>query len=583
MSGRSSPSRQPKSKATVAVAAAIISSKKKKMSDVAASKKAAKKKQRKRQAAESASQKIQQQHEDELEEDGHKAKKAKKSNEEIPTLSEQQQMRAAKAFSFYNTLHIDVLYEWAADYDTFLEANLEKKEEDRDDIISWLMNNAPKIPTREEAFNNWRLRLDIDQSDDIQPPTLGTSTTTYTPPLTASSPAAAASSIPTSSTFVPIRSSDNDLISSATSLACCHCGSDRLVAGLANIFPCGICFFISGKSTSSAVNAKEAVGLRAQAQSIKDQAANAASLQSTSTSSNSGGKEDTNKLSIADKELERLAADGASYPHFLDLSPISAADALLDIRLSKNGPLFAHTSISLVKLIQSGKLMVPGWAIPITALEASVEKDRDQHGELIKLKEGKLSTTAALRHRSIPNLTSLCNAFVSNIGPSLFNQPRALLDWFGLIRSVINIEAETDWDTAYKYLMTTLSEKVPLRKSFGEFDKRIMDAVASPTGTYNKGNNSSTSTTSSSSSFPHNDDHALSSHITLHADDNYCRKWNLFTCTEPCPSGRTHACMWKACKGAAHRGRECKNNPQLNGKQSTPAAARRSFNNNKKK
>ena len=537
-----------------------------------------------REAATAAKKRMEEQHDMEEEQ----SKKAKTFHD-APALSEPEQVRQAKLISFYNTLHIDVLYEWAADFDGFDEAGLTKAEEDRDDITSWLVNNECQAPTsEEEAVANWRLRSDDVSAEDPAPrrgtePSSGTASSS--PPSSSTAAAAAASPSSARKQFVvPTRTSEADLDSTATSTECCHCGAERAVAGPGKVFPCGVCFHVSGKLTSSNINSKESVALRAQAANFKVQAATAASsAAAASSSTSSGGKEDntTNKLSAADKELERLAADGAPFPRFLDLTPISAADALLEMRHTYNGPLYAHGSPSLGKLISAGKFMVPSWAVPLTAHEALAAKDRDQHGDMIKIsKEGRLSTSVALPHRSLPDLLSFFDAFVSNIGPSVFDHPRALLDWFMLARSVVNVmKAGQPWEVANKYLMTTLSEKVPLRQPFGEFDMRIMQAVAppfnaAPHNNYNSGaggNNNNNSNNNNNYSDDSGFGPTRPSFFDLALPDR-CRKWNLSACKEPCPGGRKHSCMWKACTDSSpHTGKGCKSNPDPRGRSGSSA------------
>jgi len=602
MSGRSSPSRSGGSKskvkaasaaaaaagasASVAVGAAAKSGSKKSQKRAALKEKIRKRKltgpgqgqiPSAREASKSAKKKMQQQQQqselDALSEQH--AKKAKTDNDP-PLPSEQEQLRQVKLISFYNSLHIDVLYEWAADFGPFSDAGLEKREEDRDDITSWLMdpeNKAWAPASMEDAVINWRTRTDAVSADapapsrGAGPSTSGASSFTATAAATATT--ASSSTNDRSHIVVQSRTSDSDLDPDATCTHCCHCGSDRAVAGTSKVFPCGICFFISGKFASSSINNKDSVSLRAQATNFKVQAATAASsaaaAAASSTTTSSGGKEDnTNKLSAADKELHRVASEGAPFPRFHDTTPISATEALTQIRNTHNGPLYAHVSPHLREVIYEGKLLYPDWAVPRTALEAQAAKERELHGDTIKLsKEGRLSTSAALPHRSLPDLLSYFDAFVSTIGPALFDRPRALLDWFMLSRSVLNImKSEGDWAIANKYLMTTLSEKVPLRKEFGEFDMRIMHAVAPPIGSmHNHRNNNNNYSSNSGSNGGDSTPSSRTSFLHL-VRTECCRKWNFASCKEPCPMGRTHACLWKACsEGNAHTGRKCNHNP----------------------
>ena len=349
---------------------------------------------------------------------------------------------------------------------------------------------------------------------------------------------------------------------------------ERTVAGAGSIFPCGSCFHVSGKLISSAINTNQSVALRAQAANFKMQAASSAAA-AASSSTSSGGKEDntTNKLSAADKELERLAADGAPFPQFLDTTPISTTDAFLELRRTFNGPLYSHISPALEKYFSSGKCMSLGLGIPLTAHEALAAKDRDQHGDTIKIsKEGRLSTSVALTHRPLPDILSLFDVFVSMIVPVCFDKPRALLEWTKLVRTVVNMmKAGQPWEVANKYLTTTLNEKVPLRLPFGDFDINIMHAVAPPFSTPHGNHSSNNNSNNNSSSTPASDQaRPPFQHAHLCRSD-CCRKWNLTTCRDPCPNGRKHSCMWTACNDTStHTGKECKSNPDPRGRSSAP-------------
>jgi hypothetical protein len=554
-------------------------------------------------ASNKAKQKMKQQRDiEELEEE--QCKRAKVDNNPPPP-SEQDQVKQALLISFYNTLHIDVLYEWAADYDTFEATGLTKDEQDRDDITSWLIDNSVAPKSEEDAVENWRNRSDDVGVDDPAPrrriQALGAAASN----AAAASAAPPVSSLPARKTFV-VPTSDADLDLTATPAHCGHCGMARVVGGLGTTFPCGTCFYISGKMAGSAVNSKESVALRAQAANFKVQAemaaSSAAAAAATSSSSSSGGGKDdttsTNKLSAADKELERLAADGAPYPRFLDSTPISAAEALLAVRRSHNGPLYAHGSPSLHKLIRSGKFMELSLAVPRTALETMAAKDRDQHGDTVKLgADGRLSTSAALHHRPLHDFSSFMDAFFTNIGPALYDNPSGLLDWFLLARSVINMmKAGDSWDLAYKYMVTTLNEKVPLRLPFGDFDMRIMHAVAPPFNHSSNNNNSNNNYSNSNNSYYSNHHHGGSSSSSSpppasgssdrdsHSSflnlthPECCRKWNLMTCKEPCPARRKHSCLWLACNDSTiHTGKECKSNPGPRGRLGAPPSKQARF------
>ena len=207
-------------------------------------------------------------------------------------------MKRAKLISFYDTLHIDVLYEWAADFEDFEDTSLAMLEEDREDITAWLIDRECPPPTSiEEAEANWRNRSDDVGPDDPAPKRRDRQPSDFAASSSSSSSAAAAAASSASSVLarkpfvVSTRALADDLDPTATPTSCSHCGMERTVAGAGSIFPCGSCFHVSGKLISSAINTNQSVALRAQAANFKMQAASSAAA-AASSSTSSGGKED---------------------------------------------------------------------------------------------------------------------------------------------------------------------------------------------------------------------------------------------------------------------------------------------------
>jgi hypothetical protein len=340
---------------------------------------------------------------------------------------------------------------------------------------------------------------------------------------------------------------------------CDHCGDPRppSVGAAATKYRCPGCNFVSGQPDTAPVNVLAAQQRAAEFANLSHEA--------TSVSSISQGQSDINtpssspRLSPQDRELERLAEDGPPFARFADESPISGDEALLFMRDTFGGPQMAHPSKSLVKLIISGKLMHPGLAFPRTTAEEEALRQRDRHGAKVTIDgTGTLRTSAALTPYPISSSQQLMMAFLSNIGPALFDRPRALLDWFGLLRSTLALEQARGWDSAWMYLTGVLADRVPLRKSFGAFEERMMlqqlfsmplrppqpppfayggamPAPRAPEAPRTTGQ-------------PWWDDCTL----------NSCRNWNVGDCqVQGCKFD--HVCCWRTCSNSAdrHRGRDC--------------------------
>ena len=124
--------------------------------------------------------------------------------------------------------------------------------------------------------------------------------------------------------------------------SCTHCTDEQLRASL--VFRCDACHMRSDLP----FDAQQNVYFRSAA------SASASSGQSdTETALVRTPKE---ALSRRDKELERLAEEGAPFPRFDDAAPMSSAEALEAVRDSMWATLYADPSASLIKLVRSGKL-----------------------------------------------------------------------------------------------------------------------------------------------------------------------------------------------------------------------------------
>ena len=398
----------------------------------------------------------------------------------------------AKALKL-STIPTPMLVAWAADFEEFKDSGLGVAEKDRDDLIAWISKAARPAPTYKEALAYWRT---VD-AHSAALPELAPSAPKPAAADAAAAPAAAASSAPAAAATTPAaappatakqalqRSLDFDFDFEDEDVLlpgqCTHCF--MVTSGVTtNKFPCAHCGFISGKPEDSVAN----LAIRAKNVAAIQTAAAAAAA--------SSGKDDTitasvlpsaPKLSTVDKELTRLTEEGDPFPRFDDKAPISAETALQEIRLSWCGKFFAHPSAALIKYIQSGKFKEPGFAVPRSAIDAEVARNKDAQGHQLRLNltDGSFTTGATLTFPTVTDARKLIDMFLSTVGPALFDRPRALLDWFMLLRTVLTLDAAGPergggWAIASQYLSAVLADNVPMRQPFGEYQQRILDHVA---------------------------------------------------------------------------------------------------------
>jgi len=262
-------------------------------------------------------------------------------------------------------------------------------------------------------------------------------------------------------------------------------------------------------------------------------------------------------LSRRDKELERLAEEGAPYPRFDDTAAVSSAEALEGVRESLWATNYSDPSPSLIKLVRSGKLTKVGFALPTSASQVQTRVDFADAGILFV--NGRSEATGNVVAPTVNNWDEFTHALLSVILPALFDRPRALLDWIALARTAREINREHDWPTARRYIDAVLADKVIRRAPFGTYDSRVYDAVTKPgsgagarassAGNTHRGAAAAASSAPAERSVPDAHSHA-------------CRDWNFGRCNRP-SCAMAHECMWIACKATdrAHPGNTCAHKP----------------------
>jgi hypothetical protein len=169
--------------------------------------------------------------------------------------------------------------------------------------------------------------------------------------------------------------------------------------------------------------------------------------------------------------FEQLARVGPVFPIFADYSPLSVRQAFDDAALAYGAIDFVTPAddSKLVKLIQAGKLHAVGYAKPrrvtlpgqhapgdfsaLSALQANAA------GELV-VKSNDVAPPSLLDCRD------LLITLTSTIIPALIMQPKAVMQWCSLARSVAMIDQKFGWTAADTYLHQTLAERVRLSQPF---------------------------------------------------------------------------------------------------------------------
>ncbi len=184
-------------------------------------------------------------------------------------------------------------------------------------------------------------------------------------------------------------------------------------------------------------------------------------------------------LSRRDKELQRLADAGPPFPRFaLTSTPYTSTAAHADLRRSYRAPAYAPASDALVYLIQSGKLTSIGLATPITIEELESGRANAEFTHLIGMTaDSTVKATNTLKAPPLTDLRAFFDCLVSTIYPALVERPQALADWMALAKTMIAIDRESGFESARQYAEQQLHACVHERRSFGPYDRAVLDSV----------------------------------------------------------------------------------------------------------
>lgn len=267
----------------------------------------------------------------------------------------------------------------------------------------------------------------------------------------------------------------------------------------------------------------------------------AASAPGQSSSGQSAAASHTHAPSLKplDKEFQRLIDLYGDFPLFLDKSPVSVKQAQVELRLALGASATQLPSDHLVKLIQAGKLPSVGYALPRALALA------DEDTNLLGIVDGQVTASRGkVAPPPVQSAESFCLALVSTILPSLIEQPKALVQWLSLARTVLAVAKRpgSSWASAMQYCDQLLQERIPQHESFSAVSSAVLTTIDH-------------SSVASVLRPP-----PAAAHMGSSAPAAFCQNYNWHSCGlgAACPS--RHACQYgyKGCTAiTAHRSVEC--------------------------
>jgi len=362
---------------------------------------------------------------------------------------------------------------------------------------------------------------------------------------------------------------------STDKLQCLVCFATFTRESILELYYCPSCEMIYTAPGDSVANQRRADKL-AMAQEATTSSSVHSSQLDTSTSKP--------KLGAYETELKRLLDNsGDPFSRFQLTDTISHTDAIAGMRdNSFIGSTFARQSQWLTRLIRSGHFKELSLALPITNEDALRQRTAEAKGGKVRLSANGELTSSAETHveRQLFSLHEFLKILVMSILPTLFDRPRAALDWLELARSTIDITERDGWPVASRYLTDLLNDRVPTAEPINKFDVNILQAVrssgvaAAASSAAAAGASEQATTAATTAVLRHGDKASLVNQCA----PGRCRDWNIGPngCLSDTSCRCTHLCCWAACPTPqGHQGRDCAHKPadmRLN----TPAGQRRS-------
>jgi len=331
---------------------------------------------------------------------------------------------------------------------------------------------------------------------------------------------------------------------------CVACAASILLSAVASQPFCPACDLIHTSPEKSGPNQLRLARLQT-----------AAACSSAASSSVHSSQLDTSskpKLGSYESELRRLLENaGDPFPRFQSQDSIDHEAAITELRKEAlGGTSYAHQSPWLTKLIRSGTFKELSLALPRSNVDALRQRAAEAKGSKVFLvgAAGELMSSAETHvERNLTSLTEFLKVLIVSVLPSLFDRPRASLDWLELARSAIEItEREpppTGWAIANRYLVDLLNDRVSTRLPFNSFDMQILQTVRSfiPPASQAAGGAPGAAPARPVGDSPQQ-----------RFTNNVCRDWNNGNCDKS-PCKYRHQCFWAGCANPleGHRGKDC--------------------------
>lgn len=247
-----------------------------------------------------------------------------------------------------------------------------------------------------------------------------------------------------------------------------------------------------------------------------------------------------------ERELKHLAR-GTPHPLFVgpDASaPVSGREALAIVRKALGASATENPSEELEALISCGLLMHPGYCVPrlLSKAGSSASSLLLADGAEIPIQSSGTGPPPVL------SVQAFLRACVNVIFPLLVGKPAALVQWFALVASVLELEDKRGWAPANTYLTQLLQERVSQRREFAEPSQACIAALLyAPTASTASG--SSVSSNQKGATRPGS------------ADSPYCDSWNWQGgCAAGAGCTKLHQCQYggRGCTNTTqHRSPEC--------------------------
>lgn len=245
-------------------------------------------------------------------------------------------------------------------------------------------------------------------------------------------------------------------------------------------------------------------------------------------------------LTRLQRELVRLHSIGVDMPQFAAALPYSVEEAFADGRRAIHAPMMAPPLPQLITLIQGGRFVDVGYAIPLPLQTSRSDIESPLDAFTVSATLG-IAPTKSVTAPLLSSLTDFFFAMVATILPALTGRPAAQSMWLSLARTVISLEMKHGWPYARAYMESLLYERTAIGGSFSKVSGDILNGL---------------NQSLASGMIPHR---AAVGHANAHAGSGAapagkCIDFNFNTCPRT-PCRYAHVC-WYGCS-APHKGKEC--------------------------